>query len=185
MDLASAQRILASAGIQIDAGLSDQEVVEIEAKFAFQFPPDLRNFLSIGLPVSHRWLDWRSADAEVIQERFDWPFDSMCFDIKHDAFWLEEWGAKPAEHEAAIEIARRGYEQAPRLIPICSHRYMPALPHEEGNPVFSVYQTDIIYYGSDLIDYLQNEYRFYFGRPAHLISGTPKRISFWSMLAES
>jgi hypothetical protein len=26
-------------------------------------------------------------------------------------------------------------------------------PHEPGNPVLSVYQTDIIYYGNDLLDW--------------------------------
>lgn len=35
---------------------------------------------------------------------------------------------------------------------------MPDRPHESGNPVFSVYQTDIIYYGFDLDDYLRHEF---------------------------
>jgi hypothetical protein len=33
---------------------------------------------------------------------------------------------------------------------------MPERPFEVGNPVLSVSQTDIIYYGSDLQDYLEN-----------------------------
>jgi hypothetical protein len=70
------------------------------------------------------------------------------------------------------------------LIPICSHRYIPAAPHEAGNPVFSVHQTDIIYYGADLMDYLQNEFNFYFGRTGYAITGSPKRIPFWSELTE-
>jgi hypothetical protein len=39
------------------------------------------------------------------------------------------------------------------------HRMMPDEPREAGNPVFSVHQTDIIYYGFDLLDYLRNEFK--------------------------
>lgn len=35
---------------------------------------------------------------------------------------------------------------------------MPDEPELPGNPVFSVHQTDIIQYGSDLADYLRNEF---------------------------
>lgn len=108
----------------------------------------------------------------------------MCFDIEHNTFWLKEWGAKPASLDAAFEIARHAVARAPLLIPICGHRYIPANPPEAGNPVFSVYQTDIIYYGAELIDYLQNEYGFHFGRPHHLITKSPRFIEFWTRVAE-
>ena len=36
---------------------------------------------------------------------------------------------------------------------------MPDEPHLAGNPVLSVWQTDIIYYGFDLADYLRHEFR--------------------------
>ena len=35
---------------------------------------------------------------------------------------------------------------------------LPDAPHEPGNPVFSVQQTDIIVYGTDLRDYLAHEF---------------------------
>jgi hypothetical protein len=35
---------------------------------------------------------------------------------------------------------------------------MPDEPQGAGNPVFSVHQTDIIYYGFDLADYLRHEF---------------------------
>ena len=43
--------------------------------------------------------------------------------------------------------------QAPRLIPLISHRYLPETANETGNPVFSVYQSDVIHYGTDVADY--------------------------------
>lgn len=46
---------------------------------------------------------------------------------------------------------------APALIPVCGHRYL--LDHKIGGdfPVLSVYQSDIIFYGSNLRDYLLRE----------------------------
>jgi hypothetical protein len=41
---------------------------------------------------------------------------------------------------------------------LISHRYLPEKSHEPGNPVFSVYQADVIYYGADLIDYFEREF---------------------------
>ncbi|MGD0734569.1 MAG: hypothetical protein ABR976_05450 [Terracidiphilus sp.] len=65
--------------------------------------------------------------------------------------------------------------EAPMLIPILGHRYMPALPTECGNPVFSVHQTDIIYYGFDLEDYLRHEFRL----PRQKWPAQVKKIEFW------
>jgi hypothetical protein len=41
----------------------------------------------------------------------------------------------------AVAIAKQKIGEAPKLIPICGHRYIYAVPHERNNPVFSVYQT--------------------------------------------
>jgi hypothetical protein len=106
----------------------------------------------------------------------------MCFDIEHNSFWLESWGAKPALGEACA-IARAKVADAPHLIPIYSHRYMPDRPCIAGNPVFSIYQTDIIYYGADLFDYLCNEFEHSFGRAKYALGSQPRQIEFWSDLA--
>jgi hypothetical protein len=185
MDLPTIQRLLLKAGVLIDTGLSADEFQRIESAFGFTFPPDLREFLSLGLPVSPSWVDWRRADEGTLRERLDWPFEGMCFDIANNAFWMEEWGEKPRELAAAYEIAREALRNAPILIPICSHRFIPETPREPGNPVFSVYQTDIIYCGTDLIDYFQNEFSYYFGRASYSLAGTPKKIPFWSAFAEA
>jgi hypothetical protein len=184
MTFHDAQATLAAAGVQIGPGLTEDEVVSVEQRFGFRFPPDLRAFLGVGLPVSGGWVNWRSANDAAIRYSLAWPLEGICFDIEHNEFWLDEWGKRPAGLVDAFAVARRGVAEAPVLIPICGHRYMPAEPPEPGNPVFSVYQTDIIYYGADLLDYLQNEFAYYFGRGAHVFSGTPRPITFWSRLAE-
>ena len=38
--------------IEFDAGLTDDEMADIERTYAIHFPPDLREFLQTALPVS-------------------------------------------------------------------------------------------------------------------------------------
>jgi hypothetical protein len=85
---------------------------------------------------------------------------------------------------SAIEVARRGIAKAPTLIPIFSHRYIPAEPHAVGNPVFSVYQTDIIYYGVDLTNYFTNEFSIPHRHDLPDYKSV-RKIRFWSALVEA
>jgi hypothetical protein len=65
------------------------------------------------------------------------------------------------------------------LVPLISHRYIPSEPNEAGNPVFSVYQSDVIYYGADLADYFEHELDGW--AP---VTTPIKHIRFWSDLVE-
>ena len=93
-----------------------------------------------------------------------------------------EWGSRPSDNEAAFAIARDKINAAPKLIPICGHRYIPDTPNIEGNPVFSVYQTGIIYYGSDLGNYLENEFHYYFQTSEYFLKQPIREIELWSRL---
>jgi len=176
---------LSGAGVCSDPGLSSQELEGIEEKYGFRFPPDLREFLAEAVPKfeadeqdTPSWPDWREQRPGLLQQQFDWPLQGICFDIEHNDFWLEEWGERPLDLAARFEIARHAVAASPVLIPIYGHRYMPSLPATAGNPIFSVYQTDIIIYGIDLLDYLCNEFPMSFVDP-----GPPARqIDFWSAL---
>ena len=91
----------------------------------------------------------------------DWlatPCDGVMFDVEHNGFWLEEWGPRPESLDETLRMAGDLVDFAPQLIPIYMHRMMPAEPHLPGNPVLSVHQTDIIYYGFDLADYFRHEF---------------------------
>jgi hypothetical protein len=149
---------LRSRGIVFGAGLTDAEVVSAESRFQIRFPPDLRVFLQTALPRGPRFPDWRSGDETVLREWLDLPRRGVVFDIEYNAFWLEEWGPKPATLAEAKRVAEDLIAAAPRLIPVFIHRMIPDEPHLPGNPVFSVHQTDIIVYGTDLRDYLAHEF---------------------------
>ena len=53
-------------------------------------------------------------------------------------------------------------------------------PHESGNPIFSIVQSDIIYYGYNLEDYFERE----FVDTRRPFSGPFKHIRFWSHFVE-
>ena len=130
----------------------------------------------------HAWL--ALPDRESDSRLLAWPLEGMLFDIEHNDFWLPEWGERPADEGARHEIAAAAVRAAPPLIPLYSHRYLPADPHEAGNPVLSVYQTDIIYYGANLEHYLANEFDRPRGDSGWLDAPTIRHIRFWSDIIE-
>ena len=171
-------RQLSDAGIRFDPGLTDAEISRVEAQFRFRFPPDLREFLQCGLPRGDRFPDWRSGTEAVLRDFLSVPREGVLFDVEQNGFWLPEWGPRFNALADALVIAGDLISDAPTLIPIYGHRMMPDDPQSAGNPVFSVHQTDIIYYGFDLDDYFRHEFNLP-GRqpwPAQI-----RAIRFWEI----
>ncbi len=175
---------LQRAGVVFEPGLTTKEVYQIEARYGFRFPPDYCAFLMYALPISNGFVDWRHTDEASILSKLSRPYEEICFDIEYSHLWLRAWGPRPAQLSDAFAVAKQALDQAPTLIPVSQHRYIPDRPEEVGNPIFSVWQTDVIYYGCDLPEYLENEFaRKLAGRKRH-ITGPIKHISFWSDLEE-
>ena len=177
--------LLTSKGVHFDKGLIDGEVLEIETKFNFKFPPDLKIFLQTVLPASGSFVNWRlglkiKSEYERINLRLNGPLAGMLFDLKSNDFWVDSWGSRPDKYEDKVAIAKKFYETYPKLIPIYSHRYIPSQPNENGNPVFSVHQMDIIYYGFDLATYFANEFNFTLTKEFEKPKKPKKIIFFWS-----
>lgn len=176
---------LKAAGVKFENGLSSLEIRNIESKYKILFPPDLKEYLSYEMPISNGFINWRGDERKIL-EALNWPFEGICFDIENNGFWLYEWGEKPIEYKEQIKIAKYNYDKAPKMIPINGHRYIPECPKEVNNPIFSIYQTDIIYYGSNFYNYLLNEFAYYFGQLDHKIEfdSEIKTIRFWTKLVE-
>lgn len=173
-------KILKLAGIELDKGLSNSEIEQVQARYSFTFPPDLRTLLQTALPISDGFPNWRTNQIPL------WQLDilsGILFDVEHNNWWLPTWGTRPKSLKTAIEFVRLQVSKAPKLIPIYSHRYISETPNLPGNPVMSVVQTDIIYYGSDLYSYLPNE----FSHEIHLRKPDPtpiRPVSFWAEIIE-
>src|SRR6476646_2094859 len=126
-------------------GYTQAELDSAQRQFGLEFPPDLIALLREKRPaIGHNWTN----DAEI-RRALAWPFEGLLFDVEHNFLWWPEWGTRPTDANERKEILRSVVSRAPKLIPLVGHRYLPEEPREQGNPVFSVYQSDVIYYGTE------------------------------------
>ncbi|MFI9569630.1 hypothetical protein [Streptomyces rishiriensis] len=166
---AEAAHRLAQTGLyEFEAGLTEAEFTRIEREYGFEFADDHRAFLAAGLPVnvppeegqtwSRPWPEWRGGDLDSLRRQLDGPVEGVLFDVEHNGFWHESWGERPADGTLALATARHQLAEVPLLVPVYAHRYLPAGRGSFGHPVLSVWQTDVIYYGLDLVDYMHQEF---------------------------
>jgi hypothetical protein len=158
-------------------GYSQAALDLAQEKYDLVFPPDLIALFRERRPLLG--YDWRTDDA-AIRDMLNRPLEGLLFDVEHDVLWWPEWGERPATAEARKEVLSAVVARAPKLIPLFSHRYIPTEPHQSGNPVFSVHQSDIIYYGANLANYFERE----FGDGDRPLSPHIRSIRFWSDLVE-
>src|SRR5688572_23893771 len=83
-------------GICFEPGLGDEEVANVECRFQFRFPPDLRVFLQSAMPVGDGFPNWRAGNDTSLHEWLDIPRQGVLFDVENNGFWLPEWGERPA-----------------------------------------------------------------------------------------
>lgn len=156
-------------------GYSQVELDLAQERHGLRFPPDLVALLLDRRPLAG-W-DWRTDDAGI-RGALEHPLRGLLFDVERNDLWWPEWGERPPSAEERAELVTAIVQAAPRLIPLIGHRYIPEEPHEAGNPVFSVMQSDVIYYGANLAEYFANEFD-----GANRLSAV-RRIPFWSKLVE-
>lgn len=189
----AARRVAEIGGCEIGPGLTDAEFARIEREFGFEFADDHRAFLAAGLPInspvavdedapailrdSDPWPDWRDGDPGDLRWRLGWPVEGALFDVEYNAVWHPAWGQRPAETSEALRVAQQHLSLAPTMVPIYSHRYLPAGRGTYGHPVLSIHQTDIIVYGTDLADYITCEFDRRFISPDWT---PPPMVPFWS-----
>lgn len=160
MDFLNIIDSMKQAGVRFSAGLTDDAITKIEEIYAIRFPDTLRAFYQTALPIFAddptfpddfspfpRWDDFSPENVAAIRQRMRDPYEWLKRDIER-GFWLPAWGEKTTE-----EL----FENAPVLIPIFLHRYMPVLRGAKV-PVISTVGRDTICYGLTLEDYLLREF---------------------------
>jgi len=173
-------RNLNKQGVCFDKGLTKREIVELEELYGIKFPPDLIALYSIAVPILNGFINWRDFSENnviYIKEKICRPQEDIICEICNGEFWCDSWGDGLTEKTSML----KNIKESPKLIPIYAHRYIPMKPFEENNPVFSVYHTDIIYYGENLKDYFQREF---FGKKDYIKYADIKKIEFWSDFVE-
>ncbi len=154
----AARRLVALGDVEIAPGLTDAELARVEADFGFEFADDHRAFLAAGLPVGAQWPNWRSDGRRSLAKRLQLPVEGVLFAVEWSDFWHGGWGKRPARMKDALRTARYRLARVPQLIPVYSHRYLPGRRGSFGHPVLSVVQTDAEVCGTDLADYIDNEF---------------------------
>ncbi|WP_376787326.1 hypothetical protein [Micromonospora halotolerans] len=174
--MAAANRLRKLGHVTIQRGLTEAELARVEHIFDFQFADDHRAFLAAGLPTGPSWPDWRRGERKDLRDRLAWPVHGVLFDVEHNGYWHESWGERPDNRREAVANAEPHLRKVPQMVPVFGHRFLPSGRGSYGHPVLSMYQTDVIYYGDDLEDYIHSE----FGGPAPDRGQEPHAtVAFW------
>ena len=187
INLEKIRHILENKGIEIYDGLSEEEFEKIENFYNIKFPKVLRILYKSFLPNFYNWRDFSENNVKNIKQSLYWPIEGILFDIENNNFWMDCFGEKTGDIEQnkakAEEYLKNAKEEVPRLIPIYSHRYVPSFPDSIDVPVFSVMQTDIIYYGKNIENYFEHEFGNNYNPEQESADLGIIEIPFWSKLA--
>ena len=153
-------------GTRWRGGISDSDLVIVEAMFGVAFPPDLRRFLQAlhtpdpamaGLAYRGRRLariegrlfpDW-TGDALLLVALLDRPVEGLLRAVEIGR-WHPGWGDRPRDARERARHVRRLAAAGARLIPVAGHRYLAALPGRDGGPVLAVHGSDATVVAPDL-----------------------------------
>ena len=177
MDCSKIINRMKEAGVYFSSGLTNDMLANVEKTYEICFPDSLKEFYLTALPISFentnfpRWDDFSPKNIAVIRQRISAPYQWLKQDIEN-GFWLSAWNGKTID-----EL----FENAPKLIPIYSHRYVPILNYA-NLPVISTVGRDTVCYGVSLEDYLLRE--FCNGNTAFAETKVPY-IPLWSDILDS
>lgn len=148
-------KLLKLQGVEFETGLTVEEIAEIEEIYNIKFPKSLKEFLMMALPISEGFFNWRNPDQDnvmFIKKMISRPTEAVD-ELAEEVSWCDVWGGRTGESL----IVRERLKNAPKLIPVYGHRYIPMVS-EDNPPVISIHDIDIIYYGQNLEDYFKVEF---------------------------
>jgi len=156
------------------AGYTQSQLDDAQERYDICFPQDLiALFLEMSPVDGYRW----ETEDKRIRKMLAWPLDMLLTEVENGSWW-PGWGDRPQERTMQQEIVREALRRAPRLIPLIAHRFIPETPANPGNPIFSMYGFDTIYYGANLTEYFTNEFS------GTCDVGETRHIEFWSDITE-
>lgn len=151
--------LLKMKGIEFEKGLTLDELKQVEMIYQIKFPGSLREFLMMALPVSKGFYNWRDIqddNVRYIKKAINKPLSDV-YNMAGEVYWCDNWGKEPEDEKNILEEVRARLKEAPKLVPIYAHRYIPMVL-DENPPVLSIHDIDIIYYGENLEEYFNIEF---------------------------
>jgi len=174
-------KLLEKYGVELKKGLTYDEIVQVEKIYDIKFPNSLQKLLTMALPVSKGFYNWRNFkedNVNFIKQVINTPIEDI-YDMAESVDWCDSWGKEPKDEEDIAKEVKKRLKNAPKLIPVFSHRYIPMIL-DENPPIISIHGVDIIYYGKDLKDYFEIEFEN--KRQDSILFSNIKPIPFWSDL---
>lgn len=148
-----------SRTVSVGPGLTDAEIDRASAAVGATLPAQLTFFLRSGYPMTGgSWHPWREDPDGVVERGRARLRETLTFDVARNDYWLDEWGPRPADLDAAADRAWAVVRTWPPLVPLYAHRCVVADNTEQAS-VLSVWQfVDSIWYGTDLVDWIDREF---------------------------
>lgn len=170
--------LLRKKGVTLARGLTTREIERAERVYNIKFPKSLKTMLMMAMPTGKGFYNWRDMsddNIDNIKETMKRPYENIN-NMAEEIYWCDTWGAEPESIEKYKEEVRKRLKKAPKLIPVYAHRYMPMLDNEP--PILSIHDTDVIYYGENLENYLEIEFGDKDQRSISIKNIKP--VQFWS-----
>jgi hypothetical protein len=136
-------------------GMTISEITAAESALGISFAVDHRDLLQLGVPI--KGPDWREPESAEIAQWLEAPTEGALFDVRTNGLWLASWGHRPADEASAESIAVNKIADWPRMVPLWHHRFIRG-GAPSGEPVFSIIQTDCVFYGENLADWARVEF---------------------------
>lgn len=177
-------------------GMTETEIALAEKTFGLSFPPDYRLFLatlhtpdpemagagfagsSAVQTTGRQFPDW-TGDPRQVRKLFDWPADGLVWSAEADHWWPSIWGPRPRFGRGRAKRIRDLVSAGPQLIPVFGHRFLVGPGDRVGNPVLSIYGSDVIVYAPNLWAYLPLELGLFDLIPEPPTETRAPAIDFW------
>ena len=69
------------------------------------------------------WRDFSEGNISFLKELMESPLKKI-YDWAGEVYWCDDWGDEPEDEAKRVAFIRGKIPDAPRLIPIYSHRYV-------------------------------------------------------------
>lgn len=152
-------KLMAEKGVDFASGMSDSEFAAAEEATGIKFPPEVKSFFRVAMPIERGFYNWRDlsqANLKIIRQALNYPFSSILAEVTEDDFWCDDWGPRPREASEAVAKFEKIYNEAPALVPFRSNKY--AVQDQNGKTgMLSVVGSDVICYDS-VKDFLEVEF---------------------------
>lgn len=138
-------------------GISRKEIDKLEILFGFDFPWDYRKMLLVFTNLDTPMISINPEDESDIKYSKDNFFYNYPEDYDKSRWLIDDIEEFKIEAEAALTEAGFDVSQIVGYIPMYNHRALVVFKDKYLSPVISAWGSDIIMFGNNLKEYLQNE----------------------------